>query len=655
MACTSRAASGAALLGYAVVATAFAWPLPLHLGSRLTGPVNSDTGVYVWNIWLFRHELVAHGRLPFFTGEILSLTPRVDLGLHNYTTFVNLLSLPVTPMLGVTATFNVVYLGMTVLSAWAMFLLARHVIGRAGEAWIAGLLFGFSAFMSARSTAHLSLLAAAPLPLFLLALLRTSEVPRPREAALLGLITAWAVMCDVYYGVYCLLIATCFFAHRMVRIRTGAREGSSRLLGWVRVMDVLLVCAAGLVVTILAMGGLEVRVGDLTIRMHTLYTPVLVITVLAILRGYLTRRPRLRLAMPRRPLRFATAAGIAAIACAALLAPKLYAVGWRLNDEGRLQDRIYWRSSPPGVDLVAMVLPNPSAAWFGAPFRAWLTARPNGFPENAVSLSLVGIGLLGFAFARLRFRPPRFWVFLTLTFGAIALGPFLTIGGLNTYVPGPWAILRYAPLVGLARTPARATVVLTLGFAVLVALALAHIVTRYPARRRLVLAGVAVALLIELAPFPRTLHSAEIPAIYRTIAGDPRDVSVLELPVGIRDGVTSVGSLSAAAQFYQTVHEKPLIGGYLSRISVHEIRRQRRFPVLRALMRMSEGKELSAARRAALKIRGDAFVERAKLGYVVVNRRRASPELEAFAVDLFGLERIGESDGRVLYRPRGRP
>ena len=45
------------LLGYAVVAIVFSWPLPLNLGTHLTGNPGGDTGVYVWNQWVFRHEI----------------------------------------------------------------------------------------------------------------------------------------------------------------------------------------------------------------------------------------------------------------------------------------------------------------------------------------------------------------------------------------------------------------------------------------------------------------------------------------------------------------------------------------------------------------------------------------------------------------------
>ena len=43
---------------------------------------------------------------------------------------------------------------------------------------------------------------------------------------------------------------------------------------------------------------------------------------------------------------------------------------------------------------------------------------------------------------------------MIVVFGLLALGPFVHVAGINTYVPGPWALLRYVPLIGLVHTPA---------------------------------------------------------------------------------------------------------------------------------------------------------------------------------------------------------
>ena len=129
--------------------------------------------MYVWNQWVFQHELLEHHRLPYFTDSIFSLTPDANLSLHNYTAFQDIVALPLIPLLGVVTTFNVVYLLMTILTAYSTFLLARHVTGRVAESWLAGLLFAWSPLLVTRGMGHFSLVAAAPLSIFLLVLLES--------------------------------------------------------------------------------------------------------------------------------------------------------------------------------------------------------------------------------------------------------------------------------------------------------------------------------------------------------------------------------------------------------------------------------------------------------------------------------------------------
>src|SRR5687767_7802162 len=121
MPATSARQYAAALLGYVCVAVVFAWPLPVQLTDALPGYPGGDTGVYVWNLWVFRHEIVEHGRFPFFTSEILALNAGAPLTLHNYTTLANVLAFPLLPMLGTVATYNVLLIASGIASAFAAF------------------------------------------------------------------------------------------------------------------------------------------------------------------------------------------------------------------------------------------------------------------------------------------------------------------------------------------------------------------------------------------------------------------------------------------------------------------------------------------------------------------------------------------------------
>jgi hypothetical protein len=643
------AAHARAFAGYLGVIVLFNWPLPARLATDLPGPVGGDTGVYVWNLWVFRHE-VLRGRFPLFTGEILSMMPApVDLSLHNYTLFPDLLAFPLLAILGVVTTFNLVYLTLAAVTAWAMFVLARVVIGRDGEAWLAGLLFGLSPFLVARTMGHLSLTVAAPLPLFVVFLMRAEKRNDLRYAAAAGGTVAWAAMCDPYYAVFCLLIAACYLIIRHVRLETSSNDTTSA--GYLRAIDMLLVAAAVLVVVILLSGGTEFRLRRVRIQMRSLYTPILILVLGAILRTWVAYRPRwhVRMWLPTRGLlRLVATAGFA---CVVPLAPVLYAFTYRLRDGDRFHQPLFWRSSPPGADALALFAPNPNHPWFGDTWRTWLATRPNGYVENVATITIVAVVVVALAVWRYRFRPPRLWVLLAAFFGALTLGPFVHVAGVNTYLPGPWALLRYVPVITAVRMPTRFAIVLMMAIAVLFGLAVAHIADRHPARRRLILAAIGLALGFELAPFPRTTYSAPVPAIYQVIRDDPRNVRVLELPFGIRDGERSQGNFTAASQYYQTFHGKRLIGGYLSRVSNRHIARTREIPMVEHLIQLSEnGKPPYPLPQPELRRRARRFLRMTRVEYVIVDVARTPPELKQFAIDNFRLGKIGESDGRELYR-----
>ena len=642
-----------ALLGYSLVAVAFTWPLLPHISTHLTGSPAGDTGVYVWNQWVFQHELLNKRQSPYFTDKIFALSgSRANLSLHNYTAFQDLVALPLIPFLGVVATFNVVYLLMTVLTGYAAFLLVRQVTGAWAEAWLAGVLFAWSPALVTRGGAHFSLVAAAPLAIFMVLLLRTVERQRLRDAVALGLTCAWAATADAYYAVYCVILAALFMVGRVMTIRRPAAQPRRRAVPWT--LDVLLFCVGGLVVSMLISGGWQFTVLGRVASVRSLYTPMLLLTLLACARVAWTYRPNISPCDGRsllRALRMSTAAGLVAVA---VLSPVLYAAAMRVAQGRWDRDQIFWRSSPRGVDVVAFVLPNPNHPLAPDSLRAWLTPRPDAYYENVVSLTFVALFAIAAAW-RAGWRIPRFWGGLALVFGALSLGPFVHVLGTNTYIPGPWAFLRYVPIFGLARTPSRFSIVLMLVVAVLFGAALYWLGQRWPHRRRAIVATAAALLVFELLPVPRPVYSAAVPPIYTRIAAVQDDsVRLLELPFGVRDGTRSVGNFSARSQYFQTVHRKPLIGGYLSRVSRRRIADIRREPLADALIWLSEGRTLDHSRRAWLITNGPSFVQHSKVGFVVIDRERTHDALRTFAIEAFDL-RLVDSDGNFeLYEPRAR-
>jgi hypothetical protein len=405
-------------------------------------------------------------------------------------------------------------------------------------------------------------------------------------------------------------------------------------------------------------GTTAVFVGPIRVGIGSLYTPMLALVVLGGLRAWLTWHPSLRLDDPAGRLRALIRPGILAVAvCLVLLSPILAGLANRYA-QGRLVDTVtYWRSSPRGVDLLAYAVPNPNHPWFGQWTQRWfLPDAADAFPEFVASFSL--LALAGIGVAAWRRALPRMWVAFTALFVLLSLGPFIHVGGVNTFVPGPWALLRYVPVIDMARSPSRFTIIAAIGLSLLSAFALEAWLARGHKRWTMSASVLAFLIAVEVIPVPRTLYSATVPDVYRLIAtvDDNEQGRLLELPTGIRDGTSSIGDFNASAEFFQTRHGRPLIGGYVSRVSDRRKRDNLRTPMLRALYTLSERSGplpddlLDAARRSRA-----VFLARSCVKYVLVDKRRASSELRAFAIDALGLESLHEDERYELLTPTQPP
>ena len=223
------------------------------------------------------------------------------------------------------------------------------------------------------------------------------------------------------------------------------------------------------------------------------------------------------------------------------------------------------------------------------------------------------------------------------------------VAGVNTYIVGPWAFLRYLPLIGMARAPSRFAIVAMLGMSLLAAFSIEALWRRYRVPRWVGVLTL-VTLAVELLPAPRPLYSAAIPDVYRLIVSNGDESGrLLELPTGIRDGTSSVGNFSASSEYFQTMHRRPLVGGYLSRVSPWRKRQNDHAPMLRALFALSEGRQLSPEWIDAARRSREVFLRRSCVRFVIANKSRATSDLRAFAVDVLRLVPVYEDATYALF------
>jgi hypothetical protein len=638
--------SVAALFGYVCVALVFAWPLPVHLADSLLGPIGGDTGVYVWNLWVFRHEIVEHGRFPFLTSEILALNSGTPLTLHNYTSLANILAFPLLPLIGTVATFNLLTIGSGVASAFTAFVFLRRLTRDSAAAWIGGLLFGFSPFMTARSTAHFSLVQAAALPAFALALDRLIDRPSQRRAAVAGALVAVAFLCDPYYAVYCLLMASYAAAWLVISVRRGVAHAVPAPF---RVgIDIAIMCVAGLVCGVMIRGGGRFEFFGIRVSMTHLYTPMLVLTLLVLVRVWMALRPRFAL-MPEVLRPHIRTALVAAATCALVLSPVLTVMAAHMGERQWMAPKALWRSSPAGLDVLAYLVPNPMSRWLGWIASDWVATGNGGFVENVAAIPWTATFAIAVALLYAGLRLPRYWVVFTSGAAVLSLGPFIALAGWQTHVPTPWSLLRYLPVIGATRMPARLSILVMLGAAVLLAFAVRALRER-STRPWLPSTILASLLILELLPAPRELHPATAPSFYHLIAADPRPVRVLTLPFGLRDGTSSHGNFKASTQFFQTIHEKGLVGGYLSRLPSKGVEPYHRSYRLRVLMDLSARRPVSPERMERAIERSHLYPPRIDVGWVVIHTGLVSPQLVSYAKSAFDLEFVTAEAGQELYR-----
>jgi hypothetical protein len=174
-----------------------------------------------------------------------------------------------------------------------------------------------------------------------------------------------------------------------------------------------------------------------------------------------------------------------------------------------------------------------------------------------VGVAIVAVFVIAIV-RRNRLHPDTlFWLLFAAVFGVLSLGPRLLVHG-HSYarVPLPYALVEHVlPPFKLSGTPIRMMVMVTLAAAVLTAIVLARLdLSRW--RDRLLLGCFCVALVIEMWPA----------ALPRTSATHPPYVDALKaLPTtgSVFDGAAPDQNRQL---YYQTIHEHPIVLGYVSRL-----------------------------------------------------------------------------------------
>lgn len=167
----------------------------------------------------------------------------------------------------------------------------------------------------------------------------------------------------------------------------------------------------------------------------------------------------------------------------------------------------------------------------------------------------------------------------SLGFLFLTLGPFLHItgrwwieleNGIKLVFPLPFIILHYLPFLGNIRAPGR----LIIGFIFFAYIVSAYIISNFLKDKSSRFKTIFFALIFVLIIIDqRPMKAVSIPyekkqnEVYEIIGKDKEKSSLLEIPFGVRDGLTYFGDFDAVGlTFQEPTHRKYIIGGYSGRI-----------------------------------------------------------------------------------------
>jgi hypothetical protein len=255
-----------------------------------------------------------------------------------------------------------------------------------------------------------------------------------------------------------------------------------------------------------------------------------------------------RLAMPR--LLLAAGLGLG------LLSPLLLHAWQALQQPGG-EALLRWDAEEYQTDLLAYVLPPQQSPLFGSWTQAAYNERFAVNRQYWAYVGLVPLALAGYGALSQRRRALP-WLLAGLMFFILALGPYLRLNG-HVY---PALKLPYSLAPGLFSAigfnwPNRFNLPLMVAVSVLVGLACARLGARV--KKPWLLAGAALVILGEymVLPLPLTLAPAHS-AFYDQMAADTTSYAVVDLPLTRPDGEIH--------RYYQTLHHKPIVGGWDHRV-----------------------------------------------------------------------------------------
>lgn len=614
----------AVLFIFAILTLILTYPLVTHLFTHVPGSPTwaFDEFTYLWNQWWFKHSVLDLHTNPFHS-DLIYYPLGIDLVLYTYHLFHAVVGLPLQLVFGVPLASNVMLWFSTITGGYGAFLLVRWLLRdqRYVTPWLAylpavgaGLLYAFSANRAIyQALGHYSIANVQWLPFALLYFFKALGEPGARgrrSAALAGLFAAFFFLTEMTFGIFLALALLVLLPFQWANQRAVARP--------------------------------------LPMRRDTL-------------------------------VKLGIAGLVALVVSSYLLVPvvrELTQGGYELEGWG---DALKLSSDLVGLVTPVALHPLWGQDWVQA-LRAVQTGQSQFLDVNTNFLGWLTLALAALG-AVVAWKRARGWFWLVVVFTILVLGPLLQINGQYRFnldgllpegvtFPLPYALTHFLPVLNANRSVNRFGLVIMLALAVLVGYALDWLLRRPVFGRRPRLAVVVSLLLFGLILFehlawPMPLSDARAPAFYEQMAQEPGEFAIMHLPLGWRNSFRTFGAEDTRLQWYQQTHQRPMLGGNISRSPAIKLGYFERLPLFQALTGLEMYHTPSAEVDAAARAQAAELMTLFNVKYLVVtppipNRYPYVDTWQAtrdYALDVLPLDPqpVVDTDGYQVYRVQAPP
>ncbi|AKJ38052.1 hypothetical protein [Methanosarcina barkeri] len=307
-------------------------------------------------------------------------------------------------------------------------------------------------------------------------------------------------------------------------------------------------------------------------------------------------------------------------------------------------------------DLMSFFLPSHLHPLLGQ-FTLDLYSNIPSWPAERVNfIGYIVLGLSILALLKSRRKPDiKFWLVTTFFFTIISLGPILHFNGATAFtdsnlkIPLPYQILyNTIPFLKNCRTVGRFFVIATLGYSVLAGYGFSELLKYKPDRKKLIFTIVGFLLVFEYLSIPYPTTQVSVPDFYYKISNDKDNYAILEIPQNSNAGYMAFQDL-----YYQTVHNKALVGGYSARYPANVGDFQRKTPFIKELQYYSLGTK-DILKEDVTDI-GTSVLNANNIRYVIVHKNQLSSDQLEFVTNLLNKTLktepdVYDEDGLIVYR-----